>query len=186
MLGYRSQTEDLTGYTHDLGVHPSIKHATAYFWMRPFFSPIKNEEECATRDEYLDADNWRLDLESTAFPGSPPGRGQEFSDATHPHLEVNKVITSIPRVEPGDFVFWHCGMFSLIGKWSLRLLIILPDGIHAVEAKHGGTGDSSVMYIGAAPLTAANSMSFSCVLWSAVYCPSCSMSRAFMHPYNRL
>ncbi|RXW15535.1 hypothetical protein EST38_g10318 [Candolleomyces aberdarensis] len=121
-----------------LRVHPSVKHATAYFWMRPFFSPIKTEEECATRDEYLDADNWRLDLESTAFPGSPPGRGQEFSDATHPHLEVNKVITSIPRVEPGDFVFWHC------------------DGIHAVEAKHGGTGDSSVMYIGAAPLTAGN------------------------------
>ncbi|RXW18802.1 hypothetical protein EST38_g7055 [Candolleomyces aberdarensis] len=121
-----------------LRVHPSIKHATAYFWMRPFFSAIKPEAECASKEEYLDADNWRLDLESTEFPGSPPGRGQEFSDATHPHLEVNKTMTSIPRVEPGDYVFWHC------------------DGVHAVESKHAGSGDSTVMYIAAAPLTTRN------------------------------
>lgn len=30
------------------------------------------------------------------------------------------------------------------------------DGIHAVESKHSGEGDSSVIYIGAAPLTRLN------------------------------
>lgn len=40
---------------------------------------------------------------------------------------------SIPRVEPGDTVWWH------------------PDVIHAVEDEHGGQRYSNVMYIGAAP-----------------------------------
>ena len=40
---------------------------------------------------------------------------------------------AIPRVEPGDTVWWH------------------PDVIHSVEDKHNGTGYSNVMYIGAAP-----------------------------------
>jgi len=40
---------------------------------------------------------------------------------------------SIPRVEPGDTVWWH------------------PDVIHAVEDKHCGHEASNVIYIGAAP-----------------------------------
>ncbi len=40
---------------------------------------------------------------------------------------------SIPRVEPGDTVWWH------------------PDVIHAVEDEHRGRDYSNVIYIGAAP-----------------------------------
>lgn len=78
--------------------------------MRPFFTAIKSRDACKSTAEFLDEDNWRLDLDSSSFPGSPPGRGQEFSDATHPHLELGRTMTSIPKVEPGDYVFWHCGM----------------------------------------------------------------------------
>lgn len=79
--------------------------------MRPFFAPIKSRHDAASKTEYLDVDNWRLDLDSSSFPGSPPGRGQEFSEETHPHLELDITMTSISKVEPGDFVFWHCGNF---------------------------------------------------------------------------
>lgn len=47
-------------------------------------------------------------------------------------------MTSIPRVTPGSVVLWH------------------TDLVHAVEARHQGSGDSSVMYIPAVPLTANN------------------------------
>ncbi|KAF8588742.1 DUF1479-domain-containing protein [Ramaria rubella] len=127
-----------------LRVHPSIKHATTYFWMRPFFAPVKPLTAFHSKDldnsGFLSPSNWRLDLDSTTFPGSPIGRGQEFSDATHPHLELGRVMTSVPRVEPGDCVFWHC------------------DSIHAVESTHSGTVPSSVMYIPSAPLTAQNAI----------------------------
>lgn len=43
-------------------------------------------------------------------------------------------MTHVPRVAPGDFVAWHC------------------DTIHAVDRIHTGSGDSSVLYIPAAPL----------------------------------
>ena len=39
----------------------------------------------------------------------------------------------IPRVEPGDTVWWH------------------PDVVHAVEDEHRGQTYSNVLYIGAAP-----------------------------------
>jgi len=47
-------------------------------------------------------------------------------------------MISLPLVEPGDQVYWHC------------------DVIHAVEKMNAGKGDSSVMYIPAVPLTVNN------------------------------
>jgi hypothetical protein len=44
----------------------------------------------------------------------------------------------VPRVNPGDYVAWHC------------------DSLHAVDKIHKGTGDSSVLYIPACPLTETN------------------------------
>jgi len=26
----------------------------------------------------------------------------------HPHLRLNETMTSVPKVYPGDMVFWHC------------------------------------------------------------------------------
>ena len=49
------------------------------------------------------------------------------------HAPLLRGLTPIPPVAPGDTVWWH------------------PDLIHAVEARHGGSGPSNVMYIAAAP-----------------------------------
>lgn len=62
-----------------------------------------------------------------AKPGRALGASREW------HAELLDGLVSIPVVEPGDTVWWH------------------SDIIHAVEDKHGGSGYSNVIYIGAAP-----------------------------------
>jgi uncharacterized protein DUF1479 len=49
------------------------------------------------------------------------------------HAAAAEALVSIPRVQPGDTVWWH------------------NDIIHAVEAEHRGKSSSNVIYIGAAP-----------------------------------
>lgn len=124
-----------------LKVNPMLKHATAYTMLRPFFAP----ESAISKDgtSYDPSDNnlnvpWKFVAPTTVFPNSMPGSGQELSPITHPHLELEHTMVSIPKMYPGDFVAWHC------------------DGVHAVEAEHNGAGDSSVMYIPAVALTDTN------------------------------
>lgn len=105
-----------------LRVCPLLHHATAYQILRPFFNPITNE----------------LNLNSAEFPGSVQGAAQEYNTETHPQLDLEDTMISIPRVEPGDYVAWHC------------------DTIHAVDAEHKGKGDSSVLYIPACAMTKSN------------------------------
>ncbi|TFK74767.1 DUF1479-domain-containing protein [Pluteus cervinus] len=117
-----------------LRVLPFLKLSTAYIMLRPFFRPKSSTSTS------LEADDWVLDLEATSFPGSQIRKTQELNDKTHPHLRLDKTMVSIPRVEPGDQVFWHC------------------DVVHAVEAQHKGLSDSSVLYIPAVPLTLHNAV----------------------------
>ncbi|GJN94325.1 hypothetical protein Rhopal_007399-T1 [Rhodotorula paludigena] len=112
-----------------LRVFPDVNLATAYIILRPFFRPRRG------REGRLAFDDWEIDVESTEFPGSVKGKAQELSDQTHPHLRLSETMTSVPRVQPGSQVYWHC------------------DVVHSVEAQHRGLGDSSVLYIPAAPLT---------------------------------
>lgn len=65
------------------------------------------------------------------------GAGQELLASDHPHVYSTGFV-SIPRVQPGDAVFWHC------------------DVAHMVENEHRGTDDSSVLYIPTAPLCEVN------------------------------
>lgn len=117
-------------------VNPLFKMATAYYLLRPFFLPKKSDVE---RSGYLDSENWQLDPIQTAnLQGATLGCAQELNAALHPHLELEKSMVHVPNVRPGDYVAWHC------------------DVIHAVDQVHKGTGDSSVMYIPACPLTEAN------------------------------
>ncbi|ORX33692.1 hypothetical protein BD324DRAFT_639175 [Kockovaella imperatae] len=121
-----------------LKVYPYIKEMTAYTILRPLFREKSPRHACSTHSAYLDASNWELDLESSTFPGSPLGRGHECNDKTHPHLQLNRTMTSLPRVRPGDQAWWH------------------GDAIHAVESVHRGSRASSVMYIPSVPLTLTN------------------------------
>lgn len=68
--------------------------------------------------------------------GARAGRAMVISEKHHALLM--RAYCPIPRVEPGDTVWWH------------------PDLVHGVEDKHNGTGYSNVMYIGAAPDCAKN------------------------------
>ena len=100
------------------------------------------------------------DSSTPDFPGiyeSGGGyRGPRLSPYTHPHLRLEETMTSVPKVNPGDMVFWHC------------------DVVHSVEREHTGSEDSAgsscsfplsmlmlngmvvVMYIPAVPLTPQN------------------------------
>ena len=59
--------------------------------------------------------------------------GRALSILTDYHQLLIKALVPIPKVQPGDTVWWH------------------PDVIHAVEDHHQGNDYSNVMYIGAAP-----------------------------------
>ncbi|WP_336795357.1 DUF1479 domain-containing protein [Erwinia aphidicola] len=63
--------------------------------------------------------------------GAAPGRALSVSEKFHPLLLEG--FSSIPDMDAGDTVFWHC------------------DVVHAVENEHQGEFDSNVMYIAAAP-----------------------------------
>jgi hypothetical protein len=128
-------------------VNPLLSKATAYYLLRPFFTPRK-EPETGSRSvteavehsqEYLASDNWIMEPEPSSWiQGATPGHGQELSHILHPHLHLPKTMVHVPNIRPGDYVAWHC------------------DTIHAVDRKHAGTSDSSVMYIPACPLTESN------------------------------
>jgi len=64
------------------------------------------------------------------------------------HAPLLRALVPIPRVAPGDTVWWH------------------PDLIHAVEPVHTGTAPSNVMYIPASPDCARN-RAFLPVQWAA-------------------
>ncbi|SIT49191.1 conserved hypothetical protein [Paraburkholderia ribeironis] len=55
------------------------------------------------------------------------------------HAPLFDALSSIPKMQPGDTVFWHSS-----------------DVIHAVEDAHRGTGYSNVMYVASAPACAKN------------------------------
>lgn len=92
-------------------VYPYIREMSAYTLLRPFFR-AKQERSAVGRDAYLAAENWDLDTESADFPNAPPGRSQEYNDETHPHLELDRTMVSIPEVRPGDQAWWHAGEHS--------------------------------------------------------------------------
>lgn len=129
-------------------VNPLLQLATAYFLLRPFFSPktgpssqvsVTGAFEQANTEEYLSPENWKLEEESSSWlQGANLGRGQELNALLHPHLDLPNTMVHIPKVQPGDYVVWHC------------------DGIHAVDKTHAGKSDSSVLYIPACPLTERN------------------------------
>ncbi|CAG7942435.1 unnamed protein product [Penicillium salamii] len=126
-----------------LMVNPLLSMATAYTLLRPFFRPITahpgdNPSRIAT-ETFLEPSNWQLeDQPSSKLEGATPGYAQELNSVLHPHLELEKTMVHVPKIAPGDYVAWHC------------------DTIHAVDKVHQGTGDSSVMYIPACPVTAGN------------------------------
>ncbi|KAM0330671.1 hypothetical protein ACHAQA_003623 [Verticillium albo-atrum] len=128
-------------------VNPLFNLATAYYLLRPFFTPKALPAQTSSpalgepiyQSEFLDPSNWVLESSVTStLQGAWPGSGQELNHNWHPHLNLPHTMVHIPRIRPGDYVAWH------------------SDTIHAVDKVHQGTGDSSVLYIPACPTTKPN------------------------------
>ncbi|KAL2163311.1 hypothetical protein VTH06DRAFT_5368 [Thermothelomyces fergusii] len=123
-------------------VNPLLREAGAYALLRPFFAPKRGAEELGgDTARYLGEENWEFtggDRMTSELHGAAMGCAQEFPEGAHPHLELERTMVHVPEVRPGDYVVWHC------------------DTIHAVDKKHTGTGDSSVLYIPVCPTTVAN------------------------------
>ncbi|KAI0798536.1 hypothetical protein BC629DRAFT_1592113 [Irpex lacteus] len=120
-----------------LQVFPSVLLSNSYLILRPFFTPVSDDAAAL-----YDPSNWKYDISTPDFPGiysfESAFIGPRPNTKTHPNLQLEKTMVSVPKVSPGDMVFWHC------------------DVIHAVEFEHTGADDSCVMYIGAVPYTPAN------------------------------
>ena len=101
-----------------LMVNPLLKLATTYFLLRPFFEPVRNTDagpEGRYPSEYLDARNWRLqESTTTELQGAQLGNAQELSAVLHPHINLPATMVHIPKINPGDYVAWHCDSKSLV------------------------------------------------------------------------
>jgi len=130
-----SETEPHQG---TLKVFPDVLLSNAYIILRPFFRPLVSVES----KEILDVNNWEYAISYAEFPGILPKdggfTGPRPTTGTHPHMMLDKMMISVPKVMPGDTVFWHC------------------DVVHSVEIEHTGKEDSAVMYIPAMPTTPMN------------------------------
>ena len=97
-------------YQGTLLVNPLMRLTVVYTLLRAFFAPLRSRKEIG-QERFLDAENWRF-LEgkemNSDLQGATPGRGQEFTDEWHPHLELEKSMVHVPDIQPGDFVAWHC------------------------------------------------------------------------------
>ena len=91
-----------------------VPEAMAYVLLRPLLSDVPDDELC----------------------GVAPGKVLPISEKWHPHLI--KGLSSIPALEAGDSVWWHC------------------DVIHSVAPVENQQGWGNVMYIPAAPLCEKN------------------------------
>ncbi|WP_320709110.1 DUF1479 domain-containing protein [Enterobacter sp. 302C9] len=91
-----------------------IPEAMAYILLRPLLDDVPEDELC----------------------GVAPGRVLPVSEKWHPLLI--ETLTSIPALDAGDSVWWHC------------------DVIHSVEPVENQQGWGNVMYIPAAPMCEKN------------------------------
>ncbi|KAK4246598.1 hypothetical protein C7999DRAFT_15298 [Corynascus novoguineensis] len=123
-------------------VNPLVRETGAYALLRPFFAARRGLNELGgDRGKYLDEENWEFtagERMTSELQGAAIGCAQEFPEGAHPHLELDRTMVHVPEVRPGDYVVWHC------------------DTIHAVDQKHNGAGDSSVLYIPVCPTTKAS------------------------------
>ncbi|ETW82782.1 hypothetical protein HETIRDRAFT_315342 [Heterobasidion irregulare TC 32-1] len=121
-----------------LKVFPDVVASNAYMILRPFFRPIASP----VSQDALDPKNWEYDISTPDFPGifkrDGGFTGPRPNPESHPHFRLEDTMTPVPKVYPGDMVFWHC------------------DVVHSVEEEHTGTRDSAVMYIPAVPMTPLN------------------------------
>ena len=95
-------------------VNPLFSLSTAYFLLRPFFTPVQasaaiSEVSGDYSSEFLDSKNWVFEEElSSVLQGASLGHSQELNNILHPHLRLQHTMVHVPKIDPGDYVAWHC------------------------------------------------------------------------------
>ncbi|KAG7448940.1 DUF1479-domain-containing protein [Guyanagaster necrorhizus] len=121
-----------------LKVFPDLFLSNPYLILRPFFRLLVASDS----EEVWNPKSWAFDASSADFPGLFSRNGGWYgprpTPELHPNLLLEETMISVPKVFPGDTVFWH------------------GDLIHSVEKDHTGNSDSAVMYIAAVPTTPLN------------------------------
>ena len=130
---------------------PSPKLATAYYLLRPFFSPKNPAPELRSGPEweaYLDPSNWKLERDpDTIIHGAVPGHAQRITEHWHPHLHLRGSMITLPTLQPGDYIFWHPDLPYHISSSS-----------PGFQTPHHRPDVSMLVYIPAAPLTQTNAL----------------------------
>lgn len=131
---------------------PSPKLATAYYLLRPFFSPKKPAPSVRSGPEweaYLDPSNWKLEHDpDTIIHGAVPGHAQRITEHWHPHLHLRSSMITLPTLQPGDYIFWHPDLPYHISSSA--------PGLQTPHKNQEST--SMLVYIPAAPLTQTNAL----------------------------
>lgn len=118
--GWLSMSETAPG-EGTLMVNPLFSKATAYYLLRPFFKPKQISADVG-KIAYLDPDNWTMEKECTpSLQGAVPSTCQELNNVLHPHLRLDDTMVHIPKVQPGDYVAWHCDSEFNCKNFSARL-----------------------------------------------------------------
>lgn len=128
-------------------VCPLPRLATAYFLLRPFFSPQQEQQQQDEADQ-----PWTFNRpQNSILHGALPSYAQQITPALHPHLQLDRSMVSVPHLEPGDYLVWH------------------PDLIHAIIPHTPTTAPSTPnlnpnpnptahLYLPACPLTQTNAL----------------------------
>ncbi|KAF4958566.1 hypothetical protein FGADI_2263 [Fusarium gaditjirri] len=118
---------------------PMIRLTTAYLLLRPFFVP---KESSPASPDFLTPGNWILEEPpSSVIQGALPSYPQELNDALHPHLQLHRSMIPIPKLDPGDYLVWHCDTVYALDR--LRRPDIPP---------------TTIIYLPACPLTQTNAL----------------------------
>ncbi|ODA80916.1 hypothetical protein RJ55_03876 [Drechmeria coniospora] len=139
-----------------LRLFPSPKLVTAYYLLRPFFTPRTPAPASRTGpewDAYLAASNWRLQREpDTIIHGAVPGHAQRVTEHWHPHLCLRSSLVTLPTLQPGDYIFWHPDLPYHISNGA-------GHGMQTPSGNAAGADEISMLvYIPAAPLTQTNAL----------------------------
>ena len=148
----------------DLLLCPMLKLSTAYFLLRPFFSPRVPLSASASTASYLKEENWVLESQmSTVIQGALPSYTQELNAVLHPHLCLNTTMVRIPALQPGDYVLWHADLVYGVDHRTMRTFShhhILPTSTASSNPAPASISDANAtaIYIPACPLTQTNAL----------------------------
>lgn len=138
---------------------PSPKLATAYYLLRPFFSPKTPAPDVRSGPEweaYLDPSNWQLERDpDTIIHGAVPGHAQRITERWHPHLHLRASMITLPTLQPGDYIFWHPDLPYHISSSNPG---IETPRQHPLPHHPWQPKISMLVYIPAAPLTQTNAL----------------------------